>query len=202
MNTSGSRRFSLSPLAVRTLIYFVAAVTFLGFVLRIANIVAGRILLAFGDTDGSTTPATMPQVISIAVDGQQVLLSDVPLYLRVLSASALAVEGAAIVIALLAVARILTKLAEGEPFSSVVQRNLRVVSIVLIVGSLLRWTLDLITINRLVDWWESRPSHGGGLAMDALQLPVTLLICGLIAGAMMVAFRQGAELEEDAAGVV
>lgn len=192
--------------AVRAVLRTVAIAVVAWYGLRLFVILTGITPISVRFADSWVPPTALPQIIQLQVAGEprlSVLL--IPLGVRLLSALALAVEAAAIVIALSATVRLLNEISTGRPFSRRVQSNLRLTAIALTVGSLLAWAVDFWAVIAVVSWWEGYTpalDASGGVGARPPVLPLALLICGLVAGSVRIAFAEGARLTEDAVGVV
>ncbi len=192
--------------AVRAFLLAAAIAVAAWYGLRVFVILTGITPLSLRFADSWVPPTALPQIIQLQVAGEpQLSVLMIPLGVRLLSALALAVEAAAIVIALSATGRLLIEISTGRPFSSRVRSNLRLTAIALTAGSLLAWAVDFWAVIAVVSWWEEYTpalDAGGGVGARPPALPLALLICGLVAGSVRIAFAEGARLTEDAVGVV
>lgn len=148
-------------------------------------------------------PSALPQLTQLELGGSadpRLQVTVIPLWLRLLSVLALLVSAASAAAALWWTRRIVARIGGGEPFHPEVIRSLRVTAIALIGGALLRPLVDVATIAGLMNWASSQRGTSLGLAPPELSL--TLLTVGLVAACLLVAFRSGARLAEDAVGVV
>ena len=72
----------------------------------------------------------------------------------------------------------------------------------LVVGTLVRTALHPVGLALLTQWWDGLDGGRGGIGMQPIYLSVPLLVGGLVLGSLGVAFREGARLQEDVAGVI
>lgn len=153
--------------------------------------------------DSWIPPTALPQLLSLDFNGSpdpRLEVTVIPLWLRLLSVLAIVVSAASAAAALWWTRGIVARIGGGEPFHPEVLRSLRAAAIVLTGGALLRPLVDLATIAGLMNWAGGQRGTSIGLAPPELSL--TLLTVGLVAACLLVAFRSGARLAEDAVGVV
>lgn len=155
-------------------------------------------------------PTVLPQVNQMDLTGidEPLTVGIVPLPIRLLSVAALLVTSIPAVLALWWSRDILSRIGDGDPFHADVPRILRRITAVLISGALVRPALDVAVIALLVPWWhawlDSRTGgfQSAGLGTALPHFPLTLFTVGVVAGCLVLAFRVGARLREDAVGVV
>lgn len=146
-------------------------------------------------------PTALPQLTQLELgDDPRLTVTVIPWWIRLLSVLAIAVSAASAAAALWLTRRAVARIGEGEPFHPDVVRSLRTIGIVLVGGALLRPLLDVATTAALLSWAGSQ--RGMSIGYDFPQVPLTLLTVGLVAGCLQVAFRSGAQLTEEAVGVV
>jgi len=96
------------------------------------------------------------------------------------------------------------------PFSSAVQRGWEKLASVLVFGGILQTVAGTIAVAVLSSLVQAGMPGGGGpfgasysaIGINGPDVPWMLILLGIIAGALALAFREGARLEEEVAGVV
>ncbi len=208
--------------AVRVLLVLVAAAVAAVAALVLVMTLSARPLIVPPGAHDVYIPATvLPQVIqlewadsshcgglapgeSCAVTGTVVRAEEIPLGIRAVATLPQAIEAIAIVVALLAIRRALQRIAGGTPFAPAVQADLRTAAIALVAGTLTRTALHPVGLVLLMRWWDGLAVEGlgKGAGLQPVHFSWPLLVFGLVIGCLVVAFRAGARLEEDAAGVI
>ena len=174
-------------------------------------IVAGRSLLAFGDIDPRLPITFLPQLLQAELrNGGTGYLVDVPLWLRIMCVSPLVANSITVFLAALLIAAIIRKIAIGQPFDSRVIRNWKWLSAVLIIGSSVKGLLDAAAGRSIYNLASPDDVAGGfplgadymGISVDLPHWPILMMLLGVIAAALAIAFRSGARLESEVDGVV
>jgi hypothetical protein len=137
-------------------------------------------------------------------------VTTVPLWIRAVSALAVAVEVVGVMIGLIAARRALGLVAAGTPFDGAVPRALRLAGLGLVGGTMLRSMVTWPAFAAVMAWVDQLNSvpmkdaafHATSVSGFPIYLNLPLLTTGLIVGCMVVAFREGARLQKDAEGVV
>jgi len=95
------------------------------------------------------------------------------------------------------------------PFSSAVQRGWEKLASVLVFGGILQTVAGTIAVAVLSSLVQAGMPGGGpfgasysAIGINGPDVPWMLILLGIIAGALALAFREGARLEEEVAGVV
>lgn len=180
----------------------------LGSLTSFVTVLTGRVLFASGGAEQRLPLTSLPQVVQAELqEGYTGFLTDVPLWLRLFCASPLVVEAVMIAAAGLLVARILRSIGSGDPFGPQVISALRRVAVVLLAGGFLQGILDLAAGRVL---WNVSTDFTTVNIFDRYavlnyagpQWPWLLILLGVIAAALAVAFRQGARLQEETVGIV
>ena len=169
---------------------------------RAVGIISGN---GTGDqrSDGWVELTDLSQVVTaVPRDDQPVLLADLPWYTRVLCAAPELIHAAVLLVAAFLVVAVLREIAQARSFSGRVRRDLAAVSIVLTVGSALFFVLNAVaaevlkvSVRGLWVAWDT-------FDVNTFSIPVLLVSLGLLAGAFVFAFRDGATLEREAEGVI
>jgi hypothetical protein len=220
-NAIASGRVGDRPLLlrlVRGVLLIVAAFTALSDVVQVITIVTGRVLFSFGDVDGRLPLSYLPQLLQADLrDGAAGTLADADLSLRLLCALPTAVHAATVVLGTVFLLRVLRGIALARPFDAYVLESWRRLSIAVLTGGLVQGLIDtaastylntrigLLFGTGLVNEQQQSAFLGGNyqaVGTNLPQWPVPVIIAGLIATALMAAFRAGARLEEDVDGVV
>ncbi len=205
--------------AVRVLLVMVAVVVAAWNSYIVAAALTARpLLLPAGGSDAYVGATVLPQVLQLdwlesshcgdLADGEichtvstSVRAEEIPLWIRAVAVTPQLLEAIAIVVALLAVRRALQYIAWGQPFAGQVRAGLRTAAVVLVVGTLVRTALHPVGLALLTQWWDGLDG-GRAIGMQPIYLSVPLLVGGLVLGSLGVAFREGARLQEDVAGVI
>lgn len=186
----------------------IAIVAGIWYAMQCAAILTGwTAMMVVPNLHGWVPPTALPQINQLEIAGMDRLTIDVvPYGIRVLGASAVACEGVALVYAVILVRRITVLISGGRPFDPRVSVAMARVSVVLVAGSILRGVLDVVTISAVHSWFETLVVEhihaAGGSLSTSPEFPLALFVCGAVAGCLVVAFREGARLQEDAVGVV
>lgn len=195
--------------AVATVIV-VGALASLSVLLQALMTVTGRYLFTWGGADQRKPLVDLPQLLQADIrDGYSMFLEDLPAWLRMLGASPLLLHAVIVAAAVALVVRLCRRIASGDPFGRSARGTLTRLSLVLIVGGVAQGILDTIAVGVATNWISSRmfTSLGGdfavqGLGTDLPNFPIMLIVLGIITAALAVAFREGARLREEMAGVV
>ena len=212
MNTTGTARTSrpalrLAVAAVWTALLF----AMLGAAVQAITILTGRALMTFGGADGRLPLETLPQLLQADLhEGESAFLTDVPVWLRLLCAGPGIIQALTILAAAVLVTRILRGISAGDSFAPGVRRALRWLAATLCGGALLKAGADFAAVStlwRLGDLSSPTRLEGflspyQGLGFAPPSVPWMLLLLGIIAAALAVAFREGARLKEDTIGIV
>ena len=195
----------------------VLVLTLLNDIPRAITISTGRVLFALGGADARLPLSHLPQLLQAELrEGTQGTLADADLGLRLLAALPTLLHAVTVTAAAILLIGILYRVALGRPFSSQVLRRWRWLTAVLLIGGVLQSLADtgailylslhigLLTAGSMPR--EDIVSFLGGdysiISTNAPQLPIPILLGGIIALALGVAFRAGARLVEEADGVV
>jgi hypothetical protein len=163
-------------------------------------------LFTSGGAEGRLTVADLPQLLQAeSRAGDVIYLTDLPLALRWLCASPELLAGLTLAAAGYLTARVLIAIATGRPFAARVRRHLAALSAVLLIGGIGQGALDtwagrvLFHIDDHVPGFVSTYS---GLGTDVPHWPMTLIVVGLVAAALRLAFTEGARLQAEMADVI
>ncbi|MFP7761857.1 hypothetical protein [Marisediminicola sp. LYQ85] len=179
------------------------------------TILTGRTLLTFGGADGRLPLEHLPQLLQADLrQGSSGTLADADLLLRILSATPALIETMIIVAATVFLLRALRRIASSEPFHPMVLRHWKLLASILIGGGILQGLADTaagaylfthISVTAQFDPAQRNEFLGGdyvAIGTNLPQWPVTTIVAGFVALALMTAFRSGAKLERDVDGVV
>jgi hypothetical protein len=181
--------------------------------LVIFNITTGLMILnaLTGNLAAHQSLTALPQILQAELaPGETGDLTDIDLRLRLLCAVPTVISMLTIVLAGLLIAGIIARIQQGQPFSSAVLRGWQKLASVLVFGGILQTVASVIAVAVLTTLRASQGPDGGGafgasysgLSFNAPDVPWMLMLLGIIAGALALAFREGARLEEEVAGVV
>ncbi|MGL3806167.1 hypothetical protein ACSYDW_08735 [Paeniglutamicibacter sp. R2-26] len=178
---------------------------------QMITIITGRFLFTFGDIDPRLPLSTLPQLLQAEVrDGGAGYLVDAPLWLRLLCASPLAAHMATVLLAAFLITGIIQRIAAGQPFNASVLHNWKWLSAVLIVGGTIQGALDAMAGRSIYTLAGDSDVAGQfplgadymAIGVDLPQWPILMMLLGVIAAALAIAFRSGARLESEVDGVV
>lgn len=192
------RRLTLAVVAV----WLCAGVFVLGGLGAAAVLAKGGSLITFGGASGDLDIVRMGLLDQAdPCEGLDPVLADIPLANRLLFAVAPVVTGASWVVAALLVTRVLREIGAGRPFGATVLRSLPRIALALGGGALINLAADMVATIALtvspvvVDLFEAMTSEG-------FDFPGTTFVCAVVIGALGVAFRRGAAMERELAGLV
>lgn len=173
--------------------------------------VTGRYLMTFGGGDPRIGADNLPQFLQlISLNGDILYLADLPLAVRLLCMSPALVAGITAFVAALSVVRLVRAIADRDAFGQRPRRALAVAGITCLVGGLLQGALDTAAVASLMALTGSSPDADGttlsdvyrAVSLDVPHWPVQTILVGAVGCILLLAFRAGAELQEEAAGVV
>ncbi|MBI9113708.1 DUF2975 domain-containing protein [Sanguibacter suaedae] len=171
------------------------------------SVVRGRYLVALGTATPHLTLEDLPQVERVgAVVTDEVLVSDLAVWVRLLAWLPDIVQGAALVVAGLCAVRALRGIGKGDFFSPTVVSAVRWGGGTLIVGGLAQGALDSFA-SFLLATTQAGPDGAWSNAYDSLTFtggtwPLSLVVIGVLVVAVGAAFREGARLQTEVEGVV
>jgi hypothetical protein len=212
------------PRHSRAVGFAVGAVLLVAFVTAINDLtdaistISGRALLSFGGGDARLPLDRLPQLLQADLrEGAHGTLADLDLGMRILGAAPSFIHAITVVAAALLLVGILNRISLGHPFSAAVLRRWRWLPIVLLAGGALQAVIDTVATVYLgshlgllfgtgVVSPEERATFLGGdyvsVGTNTPQWPIPILLAGVIALALAIAFRSGSQLAEEADGVV
>lgn len=192
------RRLTLAVVAV----WLCAGVMALGAVLAAAMLAKGGYLLTFGDASPDLDVVDMGLLdAATPAAGLDPVLADVPLANRLLFAVAPLVTAASWLLAAVLVTRVLRDIGAGRPFGAPVVRSLPRAALVLGVGALANLGADVVATLALVASSEMNRLFSA-MTSSSFDFPGTTFVCAVVIGALGVAFRRGAAMEHELAGLV
>lgn len=203
---------------VRAALLIVASFTVISDVTQTITILTGRVLFAFGGSDGRLPLRHLPQLLQADLrEGASGTLADADGWLRVVCAVPSLMHAVTVVLGTVFLLRALRGIAEARPFDTFVLTNWRRLSVALLAGGVLQGLLDtaatvylasgigLLFGSGLVSSEQKDAFLGGDYAAIGTNIPswpIPVIIAGLIALALAAAFQAGARLEKDVDGVV
>lgn len=163
-----------------------------------------------GDRATHQPLTVLPQVLQAELaPGAAGDVTNVTLGFRLLCAAPYVLNVLIVVWAGVVFDRIIDDVGRGQPFSSAVQRAWQKLSGVLVWGGLAQTALSAVAVGiiytNVQDGTNGRNLLGAeysGLGLNGPDVPWMLIVLGIIAGALSIAFREGARLEDEVAGVV
>ncbi|MEP7762611.1 hypothetical protein [Sanguibacter sp. 25GB23B1] len=173
--------------------------------------ITARYLLTIGGGDPRQPADALPQFLQLINLNEDVLyLEDLPLGVRLLCMSPALVAGSTAFVASLFVVRLVRAVARGDAFGRRPRRALGVAGITCLAGGLLQGLLDTAAVARLVALTGQSLDADGTMLSDVYRVvslevphwPVQTILVGAVGCILLLAFRAGAELQEEAAGVV
>jgi hypothetical protein len=174
--------------------------------------VTGRYLWAGNGADPRKPLADLPQLIQAEIrEGHSRFLEDIPVWLRVLCAMPSVAYAATLILGAVLVARILRTIARGDAFAVQVRRTLVALSLTLVGGGLVAGLLDTAALGTVIGLSSGATLDDGSpfdpmvvsvLGTDLPHWPIMLIVLGVVASALTLAFREGARLREELVGVV
>lgn len=192
------RRLTLAVVAV----WACAGIMALAAVGAAAMLAKGGALVTFGGTDGDLDVVSMGLLDRAEpAAGMDPVLADIPLGNRLLFAVAPLVTGASWVVGAQLVTRVLREIGAGRPFGPTVVRSLPRVALALGGGALAALAADVVATLALI----ASPAVldlFAEAASDSFEFPGTTFVCAVVIGALGVAFRRGAVMERELAGLV
>lgn len=143
-------------------------------------------------------------------EGSTGTLADADLGLRLISAAPSLIDAITVVLAAFFLIVILDRVATGHSFETPVLRLWKHLSLTLLVGGVSQSAASIaaslyLTMNAFAVSPNQSMFLGGDyqvLSFDGYDLPITLLLGGLISLALTLAFRAGSRLESEVDGVV
>lgn len=179
-------------------------------VLGAASIIWGQVWMMNGPNYPRELDS-LPQLIQFEQTGDATMtLVDLPVWVRALCAAPGLVETLMLAAAAFLLMGALVGISEGGSFSPTVQRSLGRIAMTLVAGSIAVTVLDVLAIWRIsAEVWAfaDEVRSNGGLTSTSLGtefplIPWLPLALGFVALALRWAFRDGAQLEKDAEGVI
>lgn len=196
---------SRSVRVARRLVDTLGTLAVLGALLSAWTIVTGRYLWTGGGADPRRPLVELPQLLQADVrPGQSFYLEDLDPWLRILCALPDVVAAATIVLAMVYVVRVLDGVGRGDAFGPRTLAAVTRLGVVLVAGGVLQGVLNTAAVAGLAALTGRREftERVSGLGIDAPHWPWTLIVVGTVVLAVSAAFREGARLQRDVAGVI
>jgi hypothetical protein len=203
---------------VRVILLVVSIVTVFGDLSLAATTISGHVLIEFGGANGDLPLKDLPLLLQADLSpGGHGTLASADLSLRLVAALPSVIHAAAFLFATILLLRALASIRDGAAFRPSALRNWRTLSVVLLVGGIAQglaatagWLylgsrIGLLFGTGLVSDHDRDRFLGGSyqaIGLNLPQWPTALLIGGVVALALAVAFRAGARFEREADGVV
>lgn len=192
------RRLSLAVVAVETC----ALVMALGGLAFAAVMATGGSFAVTGVADGAQEVVALGLLDRAEpLAGLDPTFADVPLANRLLFAVGPLVTGATWLVAARLVRCVLLAIGAGRPFDAEAVRRLPRVALVLGGGALAALAADVVATLALISSAAMAELYAS-MASDAFEFPGTTFVCAVVIGALGVAFRKGAAMEHELAGLV
>jgi hypothetical protein len=195
---SKDRRLTLAVVAV----WVCAGILALAAVGAAAVLAKGEVLATFGGASPDLDVVRMGLLDDATPrEGLDPVLADVPLVNRLLFAVGPLVTAASWLVAAVLVTGVLREIGAGRPFGPSVVRRLPRTALALGVGALATLAADVVATvafmasDRVGDLFTSMSS-------ESFDFPGTTFVCAVVIGALGVAFRRGASMEHELAGLV
>lgn len=209
VRTRSRRRVDMALLILGAVVTVAALADLIG----VFNMTTGLFIInaLTGDRAHHQPLTTLPQFLQAELTpGTTGDLTDLGLGTRLLCATPTAINLVTIVLAGLLVAGIISRIQKGQPFSAAVLRGWRRLGGVLVVGGGLQTVMAMVAVGVLASMVAHEDVHPSlvfgasysGISINGPDVPWMLLLLGIIAGAIALAFREGARLEEEVVGVV
>lgn len=191
----------------RRLSLAVVAVEICALVMALGGL-AFAVVMAAGGTFGVVGVAGDPAVVRLGLldraeplAGLDPTLADVPLANRLLFAVGPLLTAASWLVAARLVRRVLVAIGTGRPFDDDAVRRLPRVALVLGGGALAALAADVVATLALLGSAAMAELYAD-MASDSFEFPGTTFVCAVVIGALGVAFRKGAAMERELAGLV
>ncbi|WP_375405428.1 hypothetical protein [uncultured Amnibacterium sp.] len=182
-------------------------------VVRLLAVLRGRTLFTFSGADGRLPLTTAPQFLQAELrSGSRGTLADASIGLRTALALPTIIEIVVIVLAAVVLFGIVRRIAIAAAFAQPVLRRWRLLAIILTGGGVLQGLTDTV-VGRFI--WANVTGDasdqakaaflGGdysGIGLALPNWPVPLILVGVVAGSLAIAFRSGADLERQTVGVI
>lgn len=196
--SSKDRRLTLAVVAV----WVCAGILALAAVGAAAVLAKGELLATFGGASPDLDVVRMGLLDDATPrEGLDPVLADVPLVNRLLFALGPLVTAASWLVAAVLVTGVLREIGAGRPFGPSVVRRLPRTALALGVGALATLAADVVATvafmasDRVGELFTSMSS-------ESFDFPGTTFVCAVVIGALGVAFRRGASMEHELAGLV
>lgn len=134
-------------------------------------------------------------------EGLDPVLSDIPLGNRLLFTVAPLVTAASWAVTAVLLTGILREIGAGRPFGTSVVRRLPRAALVLGGGALACLGADMVATIALTASSQVNDLFSG-MGSEGFDFPGTTFVCAVVIGALAVAFRRGAAMEDDLEGLV
>ncbi len=192
------RRLTLAVVAV----WVCAGILALVAISAAAVLAKGGALLTFGGASGDIDIVDMGLLDDAAPEpGLEPVLADIPLVNRLLFAVAPLVTAASWLLAAVLVTRVLREIGAGRPFGAAVVRSLPRAALVLGAGALATLGADVVATIAFMASPQVNALFST-MVSSSFDFPGTTFVCAVIIGALGVAFRRGAVMERELAGLV
>lgn len=202
MNTSTSKRRGASMLAI-------TGVVVLGAVMIVGSVLPPWPLISIEYFGQQSPIANFVQVVfdyPIPHYSAFLFVVEEPAHVSALELAPVILQAVIVAVLTFTLVRLLAGLAGGESFSPVVGRSLTTFSVVALAGGLVQYLVGLWAWNVGMGWLDegsTDPARELLLAQPPFpHWPVALVMVGLLAAALRVAFRDGAMLKREVDGLV
>lgn len=193
-----------STRTAQTAVRVVAVIAATWWLLAALAIVVGEDLILRTD-DYLLSVEDLPQVASVITEAGTTAapLREVPLWIRLLSTTPLVLAAVVALAATWLLGGILRGIGSGTPFQPTVIASLRLLFVALFAGGLLQGLLATAAGVAIGQWSASQAAGGSwSVSMRTPDWPLMTILVGLVVLALTHAFERGAELAEEARGLV
>ncbi|MCG2622996.1 hypothetical protein LVY72_13925 [Arthrobacter sp. I2-34] len=128
-----------------------------------------------------------------------------PWYVSVLELAPIILQAIILAVLTFAIARLLAGIPGGDSFAPSVRKSLTLLSVAALAGAIIQFSVGLLAWTICKGWHDANFGPVNDLVYGRPPFPdwpVTLLIIGILAAALRAAFRDGAQLREEVAGIV
>lgn len=177
-------------------------------VARLWAILTGIPVGLWNDKDTWVSPTALPQVLQFEFlitegDPGKNEITLLPFWLRAVGASSIAIFTVMLVMVLRAARLIAARVMRSDPFSAQIPRRLRVTAVIVLLLTVLRLVVDILTDLALRNWQpEAGQFHSLLISTDLPSISLSLVLAAIVAWVLATAFDRGARLERETDGLV
>jgi hypothetical protein len=171
-------------------------------------ILSGRYLFTFGGAGPRADLDVLPAVTQadFLPSPDTVFLTDIPSWIRLLSATPVLIQGAILAVSAVQMTQIVRHVANGRAFARPVLRAFNVLTLALLGGGILQGilatTASAVVSSAIPEFLNDRGIEWESLGFSGPDWPIMIILLGAISSAVSIAFTDGARLQDEAEGVV